>query len=227
MKCISKHRLNDHVIDCYNNVDESYNTTCDLALPHRFHCTFNKQCIPRRFLSDASKQCDDGSDELIGINCEEPFTDACDILAGRRNSDRMIAFGGICDGIEHIHPSFEGDDTDETNCDEYSCVTRYTLCNGKWNCPDGSDEILCDGTVSAFHCGTDGEKFFCIQHNGNTTELCAPYDVADDKKVDCLGSSDEREHCRKKYPFDFDRRYKCKYLLVISLFEKKSKAHSN
>ncbi|CAF1154557.1 unnamed protein product [Adineta ricciae] len=206
-KCISQHRLQDHVIDCYNGTDENYNDTCDLALPHRFQCKLEKRCIPRRFLIDSERHCIDGSDESFTILCTNTSIESCDILAGRKEVNEIIPFGEICDGIERIQPTIQDQDTDETDCDEYSCVSRYTACNGQWNCRDGSDEHTCENTLSAEICGFNGEEFFCIQPDGNS--FCASVEVIDDGKIDCLGASDEREYCRNKYPYEFERRYRC------------------
>jgi hypothetical protein len=205
-KCISQHRLQDSAVDCFGDVDEYYNGTCDLLLPDRFQCPSDKRCIPNRFLSDFLKHCTDGFDESLTTMCMNSFSNKCDALARHPEANEMVAFAGICDGIEQIHLTSKGNDTDETDCDEYSCVSRYTLCNGKWNCPDGADEVSCEGTVSSFHCDIHSAEFFCIQPLNN---FCAPFDMANDQNINCLGSSDEREHCRKEYPLSFARRYKC------------------
>ncbi|UJR12908.1 hypothetical protein I4U23_017082 [Adineta vaga] len=208
-KCISKYRLQDNIIDCYNNTDEDYNDTCDLALPHRFQCKSEKRCIPRRLFLDFSKHCIDGSDESLTTNCQTSFSESCDILAGRKEINQIVSFADICDGIERIQPTYEDKNTDETDCNEYSCVSEYTLCDGQMNCPDGRDEIFCENTVSTLICNIDKEQTFCVQQNGSVTNYCASMNVIGDQKVDCLGSSDERDHCRIKYPYEFNRRYRC------------------
>ncbi|CAF1565283.1 unnamed protein product [Rotaria magnacalcarata] len=40
-------------------------------------------------------------------------------------------------------------------------------------------------------------------------KYCASVNTINDSQIDCIGSSDERDFCRKQYPFDFTRRYKC------------------
>ena len=140
-KCISRHRVQDGSIDCFTGEDETFDDICD-ELQHRFRCDIDHRCLPRRFLMDFEKQCTDGSDEALGFHCIKSHSENCDILAGRHDTSKEIAFGTVCNGIQEIRPNFEGDDTDETNCGEYSCITQYTLCNDVWNCVDGRDELF-------------------------------------------------------------------------------------
>ncbi|CAF4650916.1 unnamed protein product [Rotaria socialis] len=208
-RCISRHRIQDGSIDCYTGDDEIANYMCD-QLPHRFSCNIDQRCIPRRFLMDYEKQCTDGSDEAFGFQCTESLSENCDTLAGRRDTAKENAFSIICNGIQEIRPKFEADDTDETDCTEYSCMTQYTLCNGVWNCVDGRDEIFCDNALSSMHCDVKSGEFFCLQSINHTIRYCASVKTINDSQIDCIGSSDERDFCRKQYPFDFTRRYRCK-----------------
>jgi len=159
---------------------------------------------------DFVKDCTDGSDEALGFHCIESLSENCDILAGRHDASKEIAFSSVCNGIQEIRPNFDGDDTDETNCGEYSCITRYTLCNDVWNCVDGRDELVCDNTMSSIYCNVKRGEFFCLQSINQTTQYCASVKKINNNQIDCLGSSDERDFCRKHYPFDFARRYRCK-----------------
>ncbi|CAF4008004.1 unnamed protein product [Rotaria sp. Silwood2] len=208
-KCISRHRVQDGSIDCFMGVDEIFNAMCD-PLPHRFHCSTDQRCLPRRFLMDYTQQCADGSDEALGFRCTKSPSENCDILAGRHEINKETTFAIICNGIQETRPKFNGDDTDETDCDDYPCVTRYTRCNGVWNCVDGRDELFCDNTLSSTYCDVQRAEFFCLQSINHMIEYCASVQKINDAEVNCLGSSDEREFCRKRHPFDYARRYKCK-----------------
>jgi hypothetical protein len=54
-KCLSKHRLIDNARDCIDNMDETYNDSCDLNDQRRMHCEFKRmvvyveRCIVRVF----------------------------------------------------------------------------------------------------------------------------------------------------------------------------------
>ncbi|CAF1603604.1 unnamed protein product, partial [Rotaria sp. Silwood1] len=54
-KCISRHRIQDDSLDCFNGEDEIFDGICD-QLPHRFRCNIDQQCLPRRFLMDFRPQ---------------------------------------------------------------------------------------------------------------------------------------------------------------------------
>ncbi|CAM4846574.1 unnamed protein product, partial [Rotaria magnacalcarata] len=207
-RCISRHRIQDDPIDCYTGDDEIANYMCD-QLPHRFSCNIDQRCIPRRFLMGYEKQYKDGSDEAFDFQCTESLSENCDTLAGRRDITKGNIFAIIYNGIQEIRPKFEADDTYKTDCSEYSCMTQYTLCNGVWNCVDERDEIFCDNTLSLMHCDVKSGEFFYLKSINHTMIYCASVKTVNDSQIDCIDSSDERDFCRRQYPFDFTQRYKC------------------
>ncbi|CAF3828814.1 unnamed protein product, partial [Rotaria sp. Silwood1] len=139
-KCISRHRIQDDSLDCFNGEDEIFDGICD-QLPHRFRCNIDQQCLPRRFLMDFRPQCKDGSDEAFGFRCTKPLSQNCDILAGRQDTNKEIAFAIICNGIQELRSNFKGDDTDETDCKNASiCISPFQICDCRRDCPFNDDE---------------------------------------------------------------------------------------
>ena len=154
--------------------------------------------------------CNDGTDEYIRIRnvCMPRFSDICSFTLGE-SSRFGILFNRLCDGIvEHISETTH--DTDESDClvTEWDCFTQYTRCNGAWNCPDGRDEFNCSGeSLAKFQC--KNTSHFCLDiQTGNAK--CLPMKQAGDGTIDCVGSFDERDFCRRKYPNEHFRRYRCK-----------------
>ena len=117
-----------------------------------------------------------------------------------------MTFGQLCNNI--IEQNLNGY-TDESDCfrDEWSCRNPYTISNGVWDCLNGDDELHCGRTtLTQRHC--NGSKLFCLNLTGFST--CLPSERANDGRIDCLGSSDERVFCRLKFPNDPVRRYRCR-----------------
>lgn len=139
------------------------------------------------------------------LSCADPHGESC--RAYRRLPLRFnMTFGQICNNI--IEQNINGY-TDESDClpDEWPCRNPYTTCNGVWNCLNGHDELHCGRTTLAQrHC--NGTKIFCFNPSGSIT--CLSSEHANDGRIDCLGSSDERIFCRLKFPDDPVRRYRCR-----------------
>ncbi|CAF0779033.1 unnamed protein product [Didymodactylos carnosus] len=209
-KCITRHRLSDGHADCSNEEDELDLHTCSMNLPYRFKCDQNTKCIRRELLKDGKYQCDDYTDETsITEVCYNFATYECDAYRG--NKELPLLFEQICNGITEIMPFFSAEEeTDETHCREqqWSCDTHYTHCNKVWNCVDGKDELDCPKLLAARHC--EGKEHYCLPVDTTAiTPTCLPLKKVNDGYIDCLGSIDEREFCRRHYPANPTMRYRC------------------
>ncbi|CAF4542051.1 unnamed protein product [Didymodactylos carnosus] len=180
-----------------------------MNLPYRFKCDQNTKCIRRELLKDGKYQCDDYTDETSMIEeCYNFATYECDAYRGNKE---LPLFGQICNGITEIMPSLSVEnETDETHCQEqqWPCETHYTHCNQVWNCVDGKDELNCSRMLSVKHCA--GKEHYCLPVNETViTPACLPLKKVNDGYIDCLGSIDEREFCRRHYPSNPTKRYRC------------------
>ncbi|CAF4660782.1 unnamed protein product, partial [Rotaria sp. Silwood2] len=70
----------------------------------------------------------------------------------------------------------EQNETDETECEQWSCNNIYTRCDGLWNCPRGEDEIGCDAS-STLNCFSNHHK--CVSSETNQL-TCLSIDKAND-----------------------------------------------
>ncbi|CAF0870661.1 unnamed protein product [Didymodactylos carnosus] len=213
--CISKERLLDGYVDCYNGIDENVNVdglnVCNMSLSSRFQCkTIANQCIPRIFVKNGKYECVDGSDEKDMISCTSDDEQGCDWL---RDGDLKVTskylFGRLCDRFIDIIEDNNGM-TDETDCDYWSCHTTYTNCDKRWNCPNAVDEINClhkrPGVPTCFQ-----DEHRCVQNDyGNMT--CYNYMLAGHGINNCLGNIDERAigYCHAQYPLIVHKRFHCR-----------------
>ncbi|CAF2050960.1 unnamed protein product [Rotaria magnacalcarata] len=186
-KCISKHRLLDGNPDCYNDTDELYENSCQLNDQHRFRCTLENKCISRYIVRDGISHCLENQDEI-------PIS-----------KQQEISFQKLCNGYTSLSSIVNNgiNETDETNCEQWPCNNQYTRCDGAWTCSNGADEIGCDQSSI---CYPDSHE--CISPTSFDI-ICLPIDRAGDGVIDCLGATDEREYCRKRFPEEILYRYRC------------------
>ncbi|CAF4289256.1 unnamed protein product, partial [Didymodactylos carnosus] len=198
---ISKHRLSDRSIDCYNSTDEITAVACSFNLSNRFQCSTIQDCISRKLLMDGTNDCEDRSDERFPASCNSDLVSGCKYFRNTTNQNEGMMFEQICDGIVEYESDGE---TDEMNCESWPCETKYTICDRTWSCKNGSDELDCEDSLSEKHCRN--YQHYCITLDGIK---CLNATFAGDNLTDCLGSSDEREFCRKNYSRNTDLRYRC------------------
>ncbi|KAI5633262.1 low-density lipoprotein receptor domain class A domain-containing protein [Phthorimaea operculella] len=89
-------------------------------------------------------------------------------------SDRLQTYEESCLGEDKIH------------CGDGSCVWTHQYCDGKVDCPDGSDENLCpDHTPEPDTCKPESH-FLCADHS-----KCIPNLWICNNETDCIDGSDE------------------------------------
>ena len=124
-KWISKHRIVDHISDCYLNDDEQeLKLSCLLNDSLRFKCADENKCY-----SSVAPRSICPPSYLHKLE-EIEFSEICD-----RN---IQMYPLIIDGQNH---------TDETDCDQWPCNNYYTRCDGFWSCSNGAAVM---GSVRVF-----------------------------------------------------------------------------
>jgi len=172
--CVPNDHVCDDISDCMDGSDEERvmcaNKPCNDA---QFTCTQDKNCIPKRWRCDGNPDCFDGSDEF---NCHlGADAIASEVVCG----ENMFDCG-----------SDAGSNTTETP----TCVPMDKVCDGKEDCPTGTDESSTDCPESCRnkHCQSqcqqmpDGTEGFCTCPTG--------YQLNEDK-VRC----DDVDECATQY----------------------------
>ena len=192
---LSQHRLVNAYYECFPDVDLADEELIHITIYDRLKCKKIPQNIPRRLLHDGYVHCPfDESDELFPIGCTHDAD--CQFFRQFDLSSDIphIIYEELCNG----HEAFKVlvNETDETNCEEWPCLSQATRCDGAWNRPNGCDEVDCPLTLpSSFiarkiaNCSP--HEHYCLQYN-NTKMTCLPLYKANDGNIDCLFASDER-----------------------------------
>ncbi|CAF3237514.1 unnamed protein product [Rotaria sp. Silwood2] len=200
-KCIPTNRLLDVANDCPQREDENItyinNTGLTKKLKSHFKCELADKYIHQSFVADGTCNC-----LFAGYRwCED---ESSDVHYARKN----ISFQTICDGFTELIPiTIEGrNETDETECENWSCNNMYTRCDGLWNCLHGEDEIGCY-LSSTFNCSPD--HHICVSPDTNQF-MCLSIQKANDGKIDCVGATDESTLCQKKYEINVNYNFYCR-----------------
>lgn len=196
---LSFYRHNDGYEDCFpekNDEYKSYSCENKRDMTDYFECRQGplRDCISRRLLRDTHEDCMDGLDEYFPIGCTNEFD--CRYLRYFDFKLKLsIFYGDLCNGYKNIEPSFNSNETDETNCNQWPCKARGIRCNGIWNRPNGCDELDCSETIPGFithrvaNCSAN--EHYCFQLNQPDIS-CISVCKANDGIFDCLFKSDER-----------------------------------
>ncbi|CAF4638104.1 unnamed protein product [Rotaria sp. Silwood2] len=190
----------DNKNDCPHKDDEDltqmiYSNLTELLRSH-FKCEIANNYIHQSLVQNGECECKLADQDW----CED---EDFHIHYVRKN----ISFPTICDEFTELIPkAIDGqNETDETECEQWSCNNIYTRCDGLWNCPRGEDEIGCD-VSSTLNCSADHHK--CV--SPDTTQLiCLSIEKANDGKIDCLGATDEPTLCQTKYQVEFYDNFYC------------------
>ncbi|CAD5111663.1 DgyrCDS948 [Dimorphilus gyrociliatus] len=186
LHCIPKDYVCDNIKDCSNGADERNCATTNCS-ETQFQCKQKNitRCISKKLVCDKESNCDDGADEYPNQDCKNSNS-IC-------HADEFDCGNGTC--IPNIYRCDNIVDcrtrADETENCHYECKDNEALCtrgkrrcvprcNGKVECPDGIDELLCPTTLP-------DNKYQC--NNGNiidASKLCNTFD-------DCGDNSDEND----------------------------------
>ncbi|CAF3920967.1 unnamed protein product, partial [Rotaria magnacalcarata] len=200
-KCISEYRLMDNALDCPQgddeNITESSHADLIKRLKHFVKCEIANKYIHQSSVADTVCDCEVEPHKW----CED---ENLDIVYIKKN----ISFQITCDGfIEMIPIVIEGkNETDETECEQWSCNNMYTHCDDIWNCPNGEDEIDCF-LSSKINCSSNDH--LCVSPYTNQF-IRLPLSERNDGKIDCIGGTDEPKHCSVQHSIWSCQDFKCR-----------------
>ncbi|XP_059395614.1 low-density lipoprotein receptor-related protein 2 isoform X3 [Carassius carassius] len=162
--CIDRKQVCDGTPQCQDRSDEldcfSRSHEC------RHQCDNKTRCIPESFLCDGEKDCVDATDEH---NCSEIKRGDINLVTLKGNKEKSLQPPPpVCRSPSMMCPGTS------------LCISHIRLCDGKIDCPDGSDEVLCVDT-----CSKPGD-FLCKDRR-----KCVDGNLVCDGRSHCLDGSDE------------------------------------
>ncbi|CAF4106229.1 unnamed protein product, partial [Rotaria magnacalcarata] len=217
MKFISKYRLSDNSVDCFYKEDEFVNVTfmSTLNLTYHFKSKATDQWFARPLIGGGI--CEDYSDTLYIGGCKTASDIGCQFLRGLYTPPVYYVFQENCNGILKIRNYTVGDETDETNCEEWRWPQNRPR-DGYWDDINGEDELNCPNTIysyithKSFNCSVS--EHYCMRKSGVVE--CLSKERAGDNITNCVGTTDERTRsCAFLYPL---HPFECANFDCIPLF---------
>ena len=130
LRCISKHRLQNEILDCKYNEDEYDGEECYMKKQYRLNCSYH--CLFVSEIGNDVPQCHDGSDEyltqlkwkLSDHKCREHNSVECNVLkayiqspssVSTAENNKALQFRHYCDTLWQLPKGF-----DESRCSEWN-----------------------------------------------------------------------------------------------------------
>ncbi|XP_050977885.1 low-density lipoprotein receptor-related protein 2 isoform X8 [Labeo rohita] len=161
--CIDRKQVCDGTPQCQDRSDELDCFTRSHECKHQ--CDNKTRCIPESFLCDGEKDCVDATDE---VNCSEIKRGEINLVTLNKGSLGLQPPSPVCRSPSVMCPGTS------------LCISQTLLCDGKIDCPDGSDEVSCVDT-----CSKPGD-FLCKDRR-----KCIDGNLVCDGRSHCLDGSDE------------------------------------
>ncbi|XP_076875728.1 uncharacterized protein lrp13b isoform X3 [Brachyhypopomus gauderio] len=162
--CIDRKQVCDGTPQCQDRSDEMDCFTRTKSCTHR--CDNKTRCIPDTFLCDGERDCVDGTDEA---DCAK---DKGAVVEGKASSRGELP--------TRLPPTADCQSPSVSCAGTTLCISPDLRCNGKPDCPDGSDELFCKHS-----CENTGD-FLCKDRR-----QCVERNLVCDGRPHCSDGSDE------------------------------------